>query len=170
MTMMDVNPWLHATPYPKQGNVRFIVYMCVYAAEVYEVGASNLGHVILYTVLNEREGLLCDRSYLPAPDMADMLHRHDKLLFGVESRRPLRDFDILGFSLAYELGGTNILEMLRLCGIPVSWEERREAVGKPWDVESGSLPLIFAGWQPSTLCPVLQGCCSQLSENVLAFE
>ena len=94
--------------------------------EIYEVGASNLGHIILYGLLNEVEGLLCDRSYFPAQDMVDMLARHEKHLFGVESRRPLNDFDVLGFSLSYELGGTNILEMLRLSGIPISWKGRTD--------------------------------------------
>ena len=54
--------------------------------------------------------------------MKALLAKYSKKLFGVESRRALDDFDVLGFSLSYELGGTNILEMLRLSGIPVSWE------------------------------------------------
>lgn len=56
--------------------------------------------------------------------MKALLAKYDRLLFGVESRHPLSDFDVLGFSLAYELGGTNILEMLRLSGVPISWEVR----------------------------------------------
>ena len=121
--------------------------------EIYEVGASNLGHIILYGLLNEVEGLLCDRAYFPAQDMVDMLARHDKRLFGVESRRPLNAFDVLGFSLSYELGGTNILEMLRLSGIPISWKERQEPKGKPYDPANGSPPLIFAGGPTATSNP-----------------
>jgi hypothetical protein len=66
-------------------------------------------------------------------------------LFAVESKRSLAAFDALGFSLAYELGATNILEMLALANIPVSWKERQEPPGKKWDVATGSWPLIFAG-------------------------
>jgi hypothetical protein len=70
---------------------------------VYEVGASNLGHIVLYTVLNGTPGLLCDRAYLPAPDAQALLQRHGVPLFGVESRRPLKLFHTIGLSLAYEL-------------------------------------------------------------------
>ncbi|MFO0138393.1 MAG: B12-binding domain-containing radical SAM protein, partial [Cyanobacteriota bacterium] len=80
--------------------------------EVYEVGASNLGHIILYSILNAVPGQICDRSYLPAADLSARLRQRDLPLFAVESRRPLGAFDILGFSLSYELGATNILEML----------------------------------------------------------
>ncbi|MBD3563057.1 B12-binding domain-containing radical SAM protein, partial [Planktothrix sp. FACHB-1355] len=71
--------------------------------EVYEVGASNLGHIILYNILNAQPGQLCDRAYLPAPDLATKLRSTHTPLFAVESRRPLTDSDILGFSLRYEL-------------------------------------------------------------------
>lgn len=123
--------------------------------EIYEVGASNLGHIILYGLLNQNEGLLCDRAYYPAADMAAMLQRHDKLLFGVESRRPLNEFDILGFSLSYELGGTNILDMLQMSSIPLSWKERNaaEPAGKPFDPLNGSPPLVFAGGPTATSNP-----------------
>ena len=92
--------------------------------EEYSVGMSALGHIVLYGLLNQADGLLCDRSYLPGDDMVRMLDRHGKRLFGVESRRPLCDFDCIGVSLAYELGLTNALEMMKLGGIPVTWEER----------------------------------------------
>lgn len=111
--------------------------------EVYEVGASNLGHIILYNILNAQPRQLCDRAYLPAPDLAAKLRDTQTPLFAVESRRSLRDFDILGFSLSYELGATNILEMLDLAGIPLTWAERR----------TGEYPLIFAGGQTATSNP-----------------
>eukprot|EP00889_Picochlorum_renovo_P001647 jgi/Picre1/28677/NNA_004077.t1 len=133
-----------------QAQVRFALTY----PEIYEVGASNLGHIILYGLLNQEEGLLCDRSYFPAADMTALLAKHDKKLFGVESRRPLNDFDVLGFSLSYELGGTNILEMLHLSGIPISWKERQEPKGVPFDPENnGSPPLIFAGGPTATSNP-----------------
>ena len=123
--------------------------------EVYEVGASNLGHIILYGLLNQQEGLMCDRAYFPAADMQAMLKRHDKALFGVESRRPLHEFDVLGFSLSYELGGTNILDMLEMSRIPLSWEERNaaEPAGQPFDPANGSPPLVFAGGPTATSNP-----------------
>jgi radical SAM family uncharacterized protein/radical SAM-linked protein len=111
--------------------------------EVYEVGASNLGHIILYSILNTQPGQLCDRAYLPAPDLAEKLRATQTPLFAVESRRALTDFDILGFSLSYELGATNILEMLDLAGIPLTWQAR----------QTGEYPLIFAGGQTATSNP-----------------
>jgi radical SAM family uncharacterized protein len=119
--------------------------------EVYEVGASNLGHIILYSILNAQPRQLCDRAYLPAADLADKLRQTQTPLFAVESRRSLIDFDILGFSLSYELGATNILEMLDLAGIPLTWRER-QADG-PWQVDQGSWPLVFAGGQTATSNP-----------------
>ncbi|WP_405196679.1 TIGR03960 family B12-binding radical SAM protein, partial [Zarconia navalis] len=112
--------------------------------EVYEVGFSNLGHIILYNIINAGPRQLCDRAYLPAPDFARKLRETRTPLFAVESRRPLTDFDILGFSLSYELGATNILEMLDLAGIPLTWQERST---------SDEYPLIFAGGQTATSNP-----------------
>ncbi len=111
--------------------------------EVYEVGASNLGHIILYSILNAQPRQLCDRAYLPAPDLAAKLRATQTPLFAVESRASLTEFDILGFSLSYELGATNILEMLDLAGIPLTWRER----------QFSSYPLVFAGGQTATSNP-----------------
>ncbi|MBE9158836.1 TIGR03960 family B12-binding radical SAM protein [Nodosilinea sp. LEGE 06152] len=119
--------------------------------EVYEVGASNLGHIILYSILNAQPRQLCDRAYLPAADLATKLKETETPLFAVESQRSLVDFDILGFSLSYELGATNILEMLSLSGIPLTWQERNQAGA--FDVDTGSWPLIFAGGQTATSNP-----------------
>lgn len=119
--------------------------------EVYEVGASNLGHIILYSILNTQPRQLCDRAYLPAPDLAAKLRESGTPLFAVEARRSLTDFDILGFSLSYELGATNILEMLDLAGVPLTWGDRNTTEpDAPWDVSRGSYPLIFAGGQTAT--------------------
>ncbi|MDJ0533618.1 MAG: TIGR03960 family B12-binding radical SAM protein [Xenococcaceae cyanobacterium MO_207.B15] len=111
--------------------------------EVYEVGASNLGHIILYNIINAQPRQLCDRTYLPASDLAAKLRETNTPLFALESKRSLQDFDILGFSLSYELGATNILEMLSLAQIPLTWKER----------ESGNYPFIFAGGQTATSNP-----------------
>ncbi|WP_080810912.1 TIGR03960 family B12-binding radical SAM protein [Halomicronema hongdechloris] len=119
--------------------------------ELYEVGASNLGHIILYSILNAQPRQLCDRAYLPAADLVTKLRQSGTPLFAVESRRHLLEFDILGFSLSYELGATNLLEMLDLAQIPLTWRERQQA--GPWAVDSGSWPLIFAGGQTATSNP-----------------
>ncbi len=119
--------------------------------EVYEVGASNLGHIILYSILNAQPRQLCDRAYLPAPDLAAKLRTTATPLFAVEAKRPLTNFDILGFSLSYELGATNILEMLNLADIPLTWRDRLQTGS--WDVNQGSYPLIFAGGQTATSNP-----------------
>ncbi|MEH1874145.1 TIGR03960 family B12-binding radical SAM protein [Nostoc sp.] len=123
--------------------------------EVYEVGASNLGHIILYNILNAQPRQLCDRAYLPGKDLAAKLRETNTPLFGVESKRSLREFDILGFSLSYELGATNILEMLDLAGIPKTWQERQKAgvaEGEFPNLQS-QFPLIFAGGQTATSNP-----------------
>lgn len=113
--------------------------------EIYEVGSSNLGHIILYNILNAQPRQLCDRAYLPGADLAAKLRQTGTPLFAVETRQPLIAFDILGFSLSYELGATNILEMLDLAGIPLTWKERQE--------QPQSYPLIFAGGQTATSNP-----------------
>ncbi|MBT9313289.1 TIGR03960 family B12-binding radical SAM protein [Leptothoe kymatousa] len=117
--------------------------------EIYEVGASNLGHIILYSIINQQPRQLCDRAYLPGADLVQKLKDSGTPLFAVESRRHLIDFDILGFSLSYELGATNILEMLSLAGIPLTWQERHSE--EPWD--AASWPMIFAGGQTATSNP-----------------
>jgi len=114
--------------------------------EIYEVGASNLGHIILYSIINSEEGQLCDRAYLPAPDLSAKLRETQTDLFAVESKRSLREFDILGFSLSYELGATNVLEMLDLANIPITWHERSQ-------LAIAECPLIFAGGQTATSNP-----------------
>ena len=119
--------------------------------EIYEVGASNLGHIILYSILNAQPRQLCDRAYLPAADLTQKLRESQTPLFAVESRRSLSEFDILGFSLSYELGATNILEMLSLAQVPLTWQAR-SAEGS-WNTETGSWPLIFAGGQTATSNP-----------------
>ena len=128
--------------------------------ELYEVGASNLGHIILYNIMNAQPRQLCDRAYLPATDLAAKLRATQTPLFAVESKKSLTEFDILGFSLSYELGATNILEMLDLAGIPLTWRERK-AGGAGGAGEAGGescnyklqYPLIFAGGQTATSNP-----------------
>jgi len=122
-------------------NVRWVLSY----PEVYEVGASNLGHIILYNIINAQPRQLCDRTYLPAPDLAAKLRSTNTPLFALESRKYLQEFDIIGFSLSYELGATNILEMLDLAKIPLTSKERAES--------NNDYPLIFAGGQTATSNP-----------------
>ena len=117
--------------------------------EVYEVGASNLGHILLYSILNTVPGQLCDRAYLPAADLARRLRQRGVPLFGVESRRPLAAFDLLGFNLSYELSASNILEMLDLAGLPLHAAHRGD---RPL-ADPASPPLIFAGGPTATSNP-----------------
>ncbi len=109
--------------------------------DTYEVGMSHLGLQILYAILNGLPEVACERCYAPWPDMEQELRRHRLTLCSLESQRPLSAFDIVGFSLQYELSYTNVLMMLDLGGIPLRREERDEAH-----------PLIIAGG-PSAFNP-----------------
>lgn len=92
--------------------------------DVYEVGMSHLGLHILYHVLNQHEDYLAERAYAPWPDMEEQLRRRSLPLPSLESRTPLREFDVIGIALPYELTYSNILNVLDLAGVPVRAEER----------------------------------------------
>jgi radical SAM family uncharacterized protein/radical SAM-linked protein len=92
--------------------------------DTYEVGMSNLGFRLLYHALNDRSELACERTFLPWPDMEAMLKEHRLPLFTLESRRPVRDFDVLGITLQFELCYTSALALLDLSGIPLLAAER----------------------------------------------
>ncbi len=94
--------------------------------DTYTIGISHLGSQILYHALNDLPDVACDRAYCPLPD-AEQIMRDRKLpLFGWESRCSLRDFDVIGFSLGYELCVTNVLTMLDLANIPLRASDRTE--------------------------------------------
>jgi radical SAM family uncharacterized protein len=95
--------------------------------DVYEVGMSNLGLMILYDILNREEGILAERVYAPWNDMEEAMRRADIPLYSLESRCPLTEFDIIGFSLQYELNYTNVLNMLDLAGLSPLAAERGDA-------------------------------------------
>jgi len=109
--------------------------------DLYEVGMSNLGLQILYHILNSQDEVLAERVYAPARDMEEMLNANRLPLFSLESWTPLDRFDLIGFSIGHELTYTNLLNMLRLSGIPLYSAERTD-----------SHPLIFAGG-PSVFNP-----------------
>jgi radical SAM family uncharacterized protein/radical SAM-linked protein len=109
--------------------------------DLYEVGMSYLGMKILYHILNRRPEVWAERVFTPAPDMARMMKEQAILLPSLESGTPLKDFDVVGFSLSYELGYTNVLNMLSQGGISLWAEERQEED-----------PLVIAGG-PCTFNP-----------------
>lgn len=94
--------------------------------DVYEVGMSHLGIKILYGILNERADCLCERSFAPWQDFEKVLRDNGIPLFSLESRKPLKEFDIVGFSIGHELCYANILNMLDLGGIPLRSSERND--------------------------------------------
>lgn len=100
--------------------------MCLAFPDLYEVGMSHLGYKILYSILNNHPRLLADRAYAPWQDMEAQLRAHGIPLHSLESKKPLRDFDVVGFSLQFELTYTNVLLMLDLGGIPLRSDDRRE--------------------------------------------
>ena len=94
--------------------------------DTYSIGMSHLGTQVLYQMLNDTPGVACDRAYCPLPDAEAVMRERGIPLFGWESRCSLADFDILGFSLPYELCVTNVLTMLDLAGIPLRAADRTE--------------------------------------------
>ncbi|MBQ9757890.1 MAG: TIGR03960 family B12-binding radical SAM protein [Clostridia bacterium] len=94
--------------------------------DVYEVGMSHLGMKILYHMMNERSDTVCERVFAPWVDMEEELRKNDIPLLSLESHRPVSDFDIVGFTLQYEMSYSNILNMLDLSGIPLKSSERGE--------------------------------------------
>ncbi|MBQ2997893.1 MAG: TIGR03960 family B12-binding radical SAM protein [Oscillospiraceae bacterium] len=94
--------------------------------DLYEVGMSHLGMKILYSLLNKDPEVWCERVFAPDMDMEKILRENDLPLFALESRDSVGDFDIIGFTLQYELSYTGILNMLDLAGIPVRAEDRTE--------------------------------------------
>lgn len=102
--------------------------------DLYEVGMSNLGIRILYGILNGLSDVICDRFFSCAGDLEALLRKNNLELFSLESKRHFKEFDIIGFSLGYELSYTNVLNMLELGGIPFKASERNQG-----------FPLIIAG-------------------------
>jgi radical SAM family uncharacterized protein len=102
--------------------------------DVYEVGMSHLGTRILYHLVNDLEDCLLERVFAPWVDMESEMRKHNVPLFSLESYTPLSKFDILGFTLQYEMSFTNILNMLDLAGIPLLSSER-----------DATFPLVIAG-------------------------
>ena len=122
------------------------VHLCLAFPDTYEVGMSHVGMQILYELVNSDPKAWAERSYMPLPDMEQLLRSKGALLSSLESQRAIRDFDIVGISLQYELCGTNILAMLELGGIPFRAAERGD-----------DYPLVIGGgpysYHPEALAP-----------------
>ncbi len=102
--------------------------------DIYDIGMSHLGLKILYSILNERQDVACERAFAPWHDMENIMRQKAIPLFTLETKRPLSEFDIVGFSLQYELCYTNVLNILDLAGIPIFSFQRNE-----------SHPLVIGG-------------------------
>lgn len=116
--------------------------------DVYEVGMSHLGLRILYDIVNKREDTLMERVFAPWVDFEEKIREYRIPLFSLESYKPISEFDVLAFTLQYEMSFTNLLNMLDLSGIPLRSSER----GDEW-------PLILAGgptaYNPEPLAPFI---------------
>lgn len=122
--------------------------LCLAFPDTYTIGMSHHGLQVLYSLMNAREDWACERAFTPWIDMEEALRRHGLPLYSLETFTPLGDFDVLGFSLQYEISAGNVLTMLDLAGIPLRAEDRTAAH-----------PLIIAGGpcaqNPEPLAPFI---------------
>jgi len=113
-------------------DVRVRVAFCF--PDTYEIGMSNLGMRILYGVMNEMDGVWCERVFAPWGDMEEAMRQNDLPLWALESQEPVKDFDMIAFTIGYEMCYTNILNMLSLAGVPLHSKDRE-----------GLHNIVFAG-------------------------
>ncbi len=129
---------------PRQVEVRYA--LCF--PDTYEIGMSNLGVRILYAVMNDLPWCWCERVFAPWGDMEEAMRAEGLPLYGLESGDPIADFDLIGFSLGYEMAYSNVLNLLDLAGLPIRAEDR-----------SGLSPIIVAGGtcalNPEPLAPFI---------------
>ena len=112
--------------------VRVNVAFCF--PDTYEIGMSNVGMRILYGVMNKMDGVWCQRVFAPWGDMEDTMRRHALPLWALESQRPVKDFDMIAFTIGYEMSYSNILNMLNLAQVPLRSKDRQ-----------GLKNIVFAG-------------------------
>mgnify|MGYP000856616440 FL=1 len=141
---------------PNEGDLA----VCLAFPDVYEVGMSHLGLKILYQILSQKPGVAVERAFAPWLDMERELQAANLPLVSMESHRPLAEFQILGFTLQYELSYTNVLQMLSLGKVPLFTEERTE-----------KHPLVIAGgpcaFNPEPLAPFLDAVVLGEGEDVI---
>ncbi len=116
----------------KLEDVRVRIAFCF--PDTYEIGMSNVGMRILYGVMNEMDGVWCERVFCPWGDMEAAMREHQLPLWALESQDPVKDFDMIAFTIGYEMCYTNILNMLTLAGVPLRASERK-----------GLKNIVFAG-------------------------
>ena len=113
-------------------DVRVRVAFCF--PDTYEIGMSNVGMRILYGVMNEMEGVWCERVFAPWGDMDDAMRANNLPLWALESQSPVKDFDMVAFTIGYEMAYSNVLNMMNLAGIPLHAKDRHDLKG-----------IVFAG-------------------------
>ncbi len=113
-------------------DVRVRVAFCF--PDTYEIGMSNIGMRILYGVMNQMDGVWCERVFMPWGDMKSAMEDNGLPLWALESQHPVKDFDMIAFTIGYEMCYTNILQMLMLAGVPIHAKERH-----------GLKNIVFAG-------------------------
>jgi len=113
-------------------DVRVRVAFCF--PDTYEIGMSNLGMRILYGVMNQMDGVWCERVFAPWGDMEEAMRKHNLPLWALESKSPVKDFDMIAFTIGYEMAYSNVLNMLNLAGIPLHSKDRQ-----------GLRNIVFAG-------------------------
>ncbi len=113
-------------------DVRLRVAFCF--PDTYEIGMSNVGMRILYGIMNEMDGVWCERVFTPWADMEDAMRQHKLPLWALESQDPVKDFDMIAFTIGYEMCYTNILNMLQLSDVPLYSRDRK-----------GLKNIVFAG-------------------------
>ena len=125
-------------------SVRVNVAFCF--PDTYEIGMSNVGMRILYGVMNEMEGVWCQRVFHPWGDMEAKMREHKLPLWALESQRPVKEFDMIAFTIGYEMAYTSIVNMLDLAGVPIYAKDRH-----------GLEQMVFAGgvctFNPEPLAP-----------------
>ena len=125
-------------------SVRVNVAFCF--PDTYEIGMSNVGMRILYGVMNEMEGVWCQRVFHPWGDMEAEMRKHGLPLWALESQKPVKDFDMIAFTIGYEMAYTSIVNMLDLAGVPIYARDRHDLS-----------QMVFAGgvctFNPEPLAP-----------------
>ena len=105
-------------------DVRVRIAFCF--PDTYEIGMSNVGMRILYGVMNEMEGVWCERVFAPWTDMEEMMRQKNLPLWALESQDPVKDFDMIAFTIGYEMAYSNVLNMLNLAGVPLRAKDRKD--------------------------------------------
>ncbi|MDW7677606.1 MAG: TIGR03960 family B12-binding radical SAM protein [Bacillota bacterium] len=188
MTMLNINALLSTVEKPARyiGNEinsiqksiqRDTIRFAWCFPDMYEIGMSHLGSLIMYHLLNEEMDIFCERCYTPAPDMERAMKEADIPLFSLETKSPLNEFDFVGFTLQYELSYTNILHMLTLSGIPLLSADRKDTdplviMGGPCAYNPEPLAavadLIIIGEAEEVILEVMD-CHRRHRDNKLAF-